>query len=105
MKTVAELRREGCKLKVYHERATEYVEKCKLGFEIRSTLLPSNEAKQKQKEGSHRILSKGGRTTIFLTDPSGKEFYASTKCSKKDGFCYRRGVGVCLGRVLKEMGA
>lgn len=82
-KTIHQLRREGYKVRVHHERDT-----------IDAMTI----------NGIAKFLNaRGGKTTIELTTPEGKTFVGESKCSKKENFCRRIGNSIALGRILEQL--
>lgn len=73
MKTVQDLRAEGCKVRVHHIRR----------FDKNGQLLP-----------------RGGMTIIEIDTPDGKHYEGKAKCSTKDAYCKRMGRVIAIGRAL-----
>ena len=88
MKTVRDLRREGHKVRVTHYRILH-------GVEVpRHTL--------KQTKNLQFVSVRGGKTVLDITTIDGQNYRTFADCSKKDNFCYRRGVQIALGRFFNE---
>lgn len=81
MKTVHELRQDGCKVRVRHYRT--------------SKLINEHHSKVKANE-------KGGRTTVDVTFPDGTEVSGEALCSDQDNYNKKLGVRIALGRALYE---
>lgn len=99
--TIEELRKSGNKVKVVHIRKVKHFDQSE--FKIKTVDMPATYAKKEHRNGTHRILSRGGLTKVSVTTPEGMEYEAQSVCGRKDGFCYKRGVSVCLGRIEKAM--
>lgn len=82
-KTIHQLRKEGYKVKVYHER------------DCIDVMTFSGIAKF--------LNARGGKTTIELTTPEGKTFIGESQCSKKENFCRRIGNSIALGRIFEQI--
>lgn len=102
--TVEQLRKSGFKVRVLHERYRKTPGDSKV-VSIKKPYLtnvfPALVA-QKDVAGPERS-GRGGRTTIELTTPSGQNFRASAKCHLADGFDRKKGVKICLGRIMKDL--
>ena len=73
MKTVHELRLEGCKVRVRHVRTT------------------NNDV----------VSTKGGTTLVDVRLPDGTELHGESRCNPKaDSYCKKRGLQIALGRAL-----
>jgi hypothetical protein len=102
MKTVAELRRMGYKVKVSHYRW--YLDEG-LGSELDKAwaLLARYEAE----EAGHYDISNpdccGGLTEIELSTPDGKTVKTVAECADEDGFSKKIGVNIALKRALVEL--
>jgi len=71
---VEDIKRLGYKIRVYHNRL-------------------------KNKDGS--TSSRGGSTTVEITDNHGHTAIGNSKCHEKDNFVKRIGVMIAIGRALK----
>jgi hypothetical protein len=74
MLTVADLRRSGFKVKVFHKRRF-----------VKNQLSPT-----------------GGYTGVALFTPEGDTYLELAKCNKNDNYDRRIGVSIALGRCLKS---
>lgn len=83
--TVASLRKSGFKVKVHHER-----------YNIDGVLLPRFQFSQ---YGCKRISPLGGKTTVYVTTPEGKDYLGISICSKKDSFNRKFGLMKALWRL------
>ncbi len=102
-KTIHELRKEGFKLRILHSRY----------YGLISAEAPRLISNFEIRESKHDlgqfwpfrvgVLGKGGRTEIDLLTPDGRQYKASTDCSKTDNFNRKRGIKICLGRIQKQM--
>lgn len=82
MKTVQELRQDGYKVRVIHNRAKAFNFKHPYGF-IES--------------------SRGGMTIVELRTPEGVELRAETRCSTKDNYNKKIGVALALSRIFTNL--
>lgn len=73
MVTVAQLRKSGYKVRVLHSRNTD-------------------------PDGT--ISCMGGRTTVEITTPDGRDLSGSSKCRDDEKYCKRMGVEIALGRAM-----
>lgn len=100
---VQELRKQGYKIRVSHQRfynfggkrqlISNFLVKVQKNFYLGTEPLKLNDA-----------LSKGGRTTVWITDQQGVSVTAIADCSKKDHYNKKVGLSIALGRALKELG-
>lgn len=84
---VQELRNQGYKVKVFHNRLYNGYHKWQVGgheYIQRNTPVDPD--------------SKGGSTEIVIDSPSGEHFHGVAICSKKDNFNKKLGVKIALGR-------
>jgi hypothetical protein len=82
-KTIYQLRKQGYKVRVIHER---------------------DEIDVPTLSGIRKFLNaRGGKTTIELTTPEGKTSKGIAICSEKDNFCRRIGNQVALGRAFENL--
>jgi hypothetical protein len=82
-KTIHQLRQQGYKVRVYHERDTIDV----------MTI-----------SGINKFLNaRGGKTKIELTTPEGETSIGESRCSEKENFCRRVGCSIALGRALDKL--
>lgn len=72
--TVKELREKNCRVRVRHYRLVDMRD--------------------------HSIFPRGGKTTVFITAPTGQEFYGEAVCSKSDNFCKKQGTLLAISRAL-----
>ena len=83
MKTIKELRQSGNKVRVLHTRNILYQQKI---------------------DGSVKVFSpKGGKTTIEITTPDGKNVIGHSKCSEKETWNRKLGNSIALGRALTQL--
>lgn len=83
MKTIAQLRQTGYKVRVLHSRPVVY---------------------QQKLDGSIKVFSpKGGKTVIEVTTPDGVTVMGESKCSDKDSWNRRMGNQIALGRALIQL--
>ena len=75
MLSVHELRTQGYKVKVFHNRLVD--------------------------DQTGEILCRGGSTVIELTTPDNVTYTHTAKCNEKDNYNKKRGVQIALGRILK----
>lgn len=81
--TIHQLRKQGYKVRVHHQRETLDV----------LTLT-----------GINKFLSaRGGSTTIELTTPDGKTAIGESRCSLQDNFCRRTGSKLALERAFQKL--
>lgn len=99
--TVEQLRKNGYKVRVMHER-----------FQFQPWVKLSHPPKDYSPWGPLRPqfelkppvrAQKGGRTTIEITAPNGKNYSGVALCSKEDSFDRKKGVKICLGRIAKKI--
>ena len=83
--TVESLRKSGHKVRVVHTR-----------YNQEGNLIPYS----RKKKGE--VSPKGGVSEVEVTFPDGSTFESEALCSKKDHFCYGKGVAICLGRIFKQ---
>jgi hypothetical protein len=83
MKNIAQLRREGYKVRVLHSRPIVYQQKI---------------------DGSVKVFSPtGGKTTIQITTPEGRDVVGEATCSDKDSWNRKFGNQIALGRALAKL--
>ena len=83
MKTIKELRQSGHKVRVLHSRNVVYQQKI---------------------DGSVKVFSpKGGKTSIEITTPEGKNVIGHSKCSEKDSWNRKLGNSIALGRAMAQL--
>jgi hypothetical protein len=83
MKTIAQLRQTGYKVRVLHSRPVVY---------------------QQRIDGSVKVFSpKGGKTVIEVTTPDGITAIGESQCSDKDSWNRRMGNQIALGRALAHL--
>lgn len=58
----------------------------------------------KQNGITQAMATKGGKTVVAITTPDGRELIREALCSKKETFCYKRGLAIALGRAVVELG-
>ena len=82
-KTIAQLRRSGYKVRVLHSRPKMSIQKI---------------------DGHMTEFSpKGGRTTIEITSPEGKNSIGIAECSEKDSWNRKFGNQIALGRAMVNL--
>lgn len=87
MKTQVEhLRRNGWKVRVYHQRQTP-------------------QGLKRIQGKNQKILPKGGLTEVSVISPEGETGSGWAECSKKDVYNRKLGVQIALGRALKSIAA
>lgn len=88
--TVANLRKQGFKVKVLHARNFE-------GWAEHG----NGELKNEYDIRKQKLIfePKGGKTTVTVTDPNGLNYIGISRCSDKDGFNRRFGLVKALGRL------
>lgn len=94
MKNVQQLRQEGFKVRICHERY--YYDP----FNQWADLLPRHEVEVEL----YDVMNpepKGGRTIVELTDPTGKTVKGIAECSEKDNYQRKLGVKIAIARALK----
>lgn len=96
--TIQQLRKSGHKIRVTHYRWVEfaYQEHDNSWFDLTKELVRKCDLEFLLKENIARLLPRGGKTVIEITDPNGKDFKLESKCSPLDNFCYKEGVKQCL---------
>jgi hypothetical protein len=100
--TVEQFRKNGYKVRVWHERF-QYKPWTKLSRP------PENYSPWGDLVPQHLLTpanrtQKGGATTIMITTPDGVNHYsARALCSKIDCFDRKKGVKICLGRIVKQI--
>lgn len=83
MKSIAQLRQTGYKVRVLHSRPIVY---------------------QQKLDGSIKVFSpKGGKTIIEITTPEGKSAIGEAVCSDKDSWNRKFGNQIALGRALAKL--
>ncbi len=97
--TVQELKDKGYLVKIKHFRypydpLVEYLNLPKGSVGVRP-LAPEREIY------GPRRYPRGGLTTMEVTSPDGFNYAASAECSLMDGFERKRGVRICLGRIIQ----
>lgn len=55
---------------------------------------------QRNKDSDGTIMTKGGKTIIFITDQHGNTVESHARCSSLDGFNKKLGVRIAIGRAL-----
>ena len=81
--TIMQLRRSGYKVRVIHTRNFEKIQKI---------------------DGIHMaISSRGGKTRIEITTPSGEDVVGEAICSKEDNWNRKLGNSIALGRALQQI--
>lgn len=92
MKTVAELRQEGCIVRCVHirrfkngEMATKH-DRLERGYDYSDSVMPT-----------------GGETEVHIRFPSGLEVQDYSVCNKADNYNKKLGVKICIGRLLKHL--
>ena len=83
LRSVKELRQQGYKVGVQHNRYYDNAEIC-----------------GNNPEG---IIPNGGETTVRVTTPDGRTVVGVSTCAAVDNFNKKRGVQIALGRALKEL--
>lgn len=83
MKTIAQLRREGYKVRVLHNRPIQYIQKIDGGVKVFSP--------------------KGGKTIIEITTPDGRDVVGESMCSNKDSWNRKFGNQIALGRAIAKL--
>lgn len=81
--TIAQLRRGGYKVRVLHSRPKMFIQK------IDGVMTEYN--------------PKGGKTTIEITTPDGKNSIGVSECSEKDSWNRRLGNQIALGRAIEKL--
>jgi hypothetical protein len=94
--TVAELRRQGVKVRAYHERITE--ERYEIIDETAERVI--FDAKPCQV-----ILPRGGKTIVELTFKNGVHVQAEQKCHPSDNYCKRVGINLCFNKLAADIEA
>jgi hypothetical protein len=98
MKTVAELRRMGYKVRVNHNRW--YLDEVNGVWD----LLPRHMVEEMPDVyDSSKPDCCGGMTEIELSTPDGKTVKTVAECADVDGFCKKTGVNIALKRALVEL--
>lgn len=85
--TVEQLRKNNYRVRVLHERYSQ---------SSPEVLVPRKEIAKGE------ALGKGGRTTVEITTPEGKELTGVAKCHLNDSFNRRRALAIAVGRALKS---
>jgi len=81
--TIMQLRRSGYKVRVIHTRNFEKIQKI---------------------DGVYMgISSRGGKTRIEITTPSGEDVVGEAICSKEDNWNRKLGNSIALGRALQQI--
>ena len=83
MNTIAQLRRSGYKVRVLHSRPKMAIQK------IGGVMTEYN--------------PKGGKTTIEITTPDGRDAVGFAECSTKDSWNRRLGNQIALGRAIEKL--
>jgi len=99
------LRQNKYKVRVLHFRLHKVID----NFDTLSTknvlFSPKELELYKMNNGINRVskqpLVKGGKLTLEIATPDGKEYTIETICSKKDCYQRRRAVQIALGRFRK----
>jgi len=83
--SIKDLRRAGYKVRVYHERKFDNI--------------------QKMDRGISEVLSpKGGKTTVEITTPNKQHtVVAEAQCSMSDNFDHKLGNSIAVGRALQKL--
>lgn len=83
MNPIYNLRKNGFKVRVLHQRVVDFPEG--------------------EESGKAVIYPRGGFTKVELRDPNGKETFGYSYCSSQDNYCKRTGAQIALGRALKQL--
>lgn len=83
MKNIEQYRKSGYKVRVVHRR-----------YDANGELI------QYSRKIKGNIAAKGGIVTVELTTPEGVNVYGNAVCSKKENYCYSKGVQIALGRAI-----
>jgi hypothetical protein len=94
--TVAELRRQGVKVRAYHERRTMNSHEVLDETEDRLIL---------NAKPSKLILPRGGKTIVELTFKNGVHVQAEQKCHPSDNYCKRVGINLCFNKLAADIEA
>lgn len=112
-KTVANLRKKGFKVRVYHSRfCYDKNEERKFRFvdTLRKELKKTNANLELVNFITNRFLlegpadeeyetfERGGLTEIEITTPTGKQYVTESNCYVLDKFCHKQGVKIALGK-------
>lgn len=100
-KTIHQLRLEGYKVRVKHQRYkhvrySEFLAGTNLGQKDWFNLVPIKELPGKER------FPRGGETTVEITTPDGRNYAATSKCHINDNFDRKLAVRICLGRIEKQ---
>ena len=101
MKTIAELRKAGYKVRVTHYRYIRELETICYPGSFKDCLKPEFELRKLQPVTWHRkLVPYGGKTIVSITSLDGKELVGESVCSKNDSYCRKQGVKIACGRAL-----
>lgn len=92
MHTVANLRKQGFKVRVNHFRNIVSDSTKEVETEVPAhMILPDDE-----------ILPHGGKTEVLITTPDGKDMVGESMCHENDHFNKKLGVTIAIGRAMKN---
>lgn len=98
--SIEELRESGFKVRVYHCRVFIPTLRLNLGNDM---LRSKREMSKKHDSPYYDISCKGGYTRIDVTTLTGQDYSAKFNTPKGHNFNRKRGIRVCLGKILKQM--
>lgn len=55
-----------------------------------------------RKSGASGLNSRGGKTHVEITTPTGVTLFGYARCSRKENFNKKMGVRIAVGRALKS---
>lgn len=94
--TVAELRRNGIKIKINHKRKVSFIER----GAIVSKLLPKYQILKLKGDGVQLAVSPTGGETEILVTHDNQDYVGRSFCLNTDNFCHRMGVKIALGKLI-----
>ncbi len=94
--TVAELRKQGYKVRVFHRRRKVNVAGMIPG-EFRGVF---KELIDGNLVPAYLTANKGGATRVEITSPTGENLVGESKCSRSDMYCKKDGVKKAIARAL-----
>lgn len=93
--TVESLRKKCVKVRVEHFRHVTAIENGK----VIDTIVPKREIYRLKKEKIAYVVSPNSGYTKVSINYNGREYVGRADCSATDGFCYKRGREIAMGRM------
>lgn len=106
MTILDKLRKDGFRIRVTHYRNYELFQVLTEDSLVTiDQLVPLSDVPRYSipKEYHKHASSKGGRTTVEITTPDGREFIGTAICSNKENFNKKLSLKIALGRALSYL--